>query len=181
MLDGCSIGRQLGQVRRQPGLSVRPNPWQDVGVMFARYYMETRFVLEEQSRLMPWSVDTNLTIQVNKNEFPMLFAIAMDYLLIQASSVPCEHVFSSAKETDTSKRNRMNLMLMEALQTLKFSLKKDWQSISFTEGWQTSKAEMMRQKATKGDLLKKLLVDRQPTTDILLKFWDDEHDLDGEN
>jgi len=72
-------------------------------------------------------------------------------------------------------------MLMEALQTLKFSLKKDQQCISFTEGWQTLKAEMMRQKATKGDLLKKLLVDRQPTTYILLKFWDDEHDSDGEN
>jgi len=47
MLDGCSVGRQLGQVQRQPGLNVRLNPWQDVGVMFARYYMETRFVLEE--------------------------------------------------------------------------------------------------------------------------------------
>jgi len=119
-------------------------------------------------------------IQVNKNEFPMLFAIAMDYLLIQASSVPCEHIFSSAKETDTSKHNQMNPMLMEALQTLKFLLKKDQQSISFTEGWQTSKAEMTRQKATKGDLLKKLLVDCQPTTNILLKFWDDEHNSDGE-
>jgi len=29
-----------------------PNPWQDVGVIFARYYMEIRFVLEEQSHLM---------------------------------------------------------------------------------------------------------------------------------
>jgi len=120
-------------------------------------------------------------IQVNKNEFPTLFAIAMDYLPIQALSVPCEHIFLSAKETDTLKRNRMNPMLMEALQTLKFSLKKDRQSISFTEGWQTLKAEMTRQKATKGDLLKKLLVDHQPTTDILLKFWDDEHNSDGEN
>jgi len=69
-------------------------------------------------------------IQVNKNEFPMLFAIAMDYLLIQASSVPCEHIFSSAKETDTSKHNQMNPMLMEALQTLKFLLKKDWQTVA---------------------------------------------------
>jgi len=120
-------------------------------------------------------------IQVNKNEFPTLFAIAMDYLPIQVSSVPCERVFSSVKETDTSKHNQMNLMLMEALQMLKFLLKKDWQSISFTEGWQTLKAEIMRQKATKGDLLKKLLVDHQPTTNILLKFWDDEHNSDGEN
>jgi hypothetical protein len=58
----------------------------------------------------------------------------MDYLPIQALSVPCEHVFSSAKETDTLKHNQIHPTLMKALQTLKFSLKKDWQSISFTDG-----------------------------------------------
>jgi hypothetical protein len=48
----------------------------------------------------------------------------MDYLPIQASSVPCERVFSSSAETDTKKRNRLKPELMEALQILKFSLKK---------------------------------------------------------
>jgi hypothetical protein len=48
----------------------------------------------------------------------------MDYLPIQASSVPCERVFSSSAETDTKKRNRIKPELMEALQILKFSLKK---------------------------------------------------------
>ena len=48
----------------------------------------------------------------------------MDYLPIQASTVPCERVFSSSAETDTKKRNRIKPELMEALQILKFSLKK---------------------------------------------------------
>ena len=48
----------------------------------------------------------------------------MDYLPIQASAVPCERVFSSSAETDTKKRNRINPELMEALQVLKFALKK---------------------------------------------------------
>jgi hypothetical protein len=48
----------------------------------------------------------------------------MDYLPIQASAVPCERVFSSSAETDTKKRNRIKPELMEALQILKFSLKK---------------------------------------------------------
>jgi hypothetical protein len=48
----------------------------------------------------------------------------MDYLPIQASAVPCERVFSSSAETDTKKRNRIRPELMEALQILKFALKK---------------------------------------------------------
>ena len=66
--------------------------------------------------------------------------MAMDYLPVQATSVPCEHVFSSAKETDTDKRNQMSPMLMEALQLLKFSLKKE--HLNFTAGWATSESAM---------------------------------------
>lgn len=49
--------------------------------------------------------------------------MALDYLPIQASSVPSERVFSSSAETDTKRRNRIKPELMEALQMLKFSLK----------------------------------------------------------
>ena len=66
--------------------------------------------------------------------------MAMDYLLIQATSVPCEHVFSSAKETDTAKRNQIDPVLMEALQLLKFLLKRE--RLNFVHGWSTSEAVM---------------------------------------
>lgn len=49
--------------------------------------------------------------------------MAMDVLPIQASSVPCERVFSSSKETITPRRNRISAELMESLQLLKFSVK----------------------------------------------------------
>lgn len=62
--------------------------------------------------------------------------MAMDYLPIQASAVPCERVFSSSAETDTKKRNRISPRLMEALQMLKFHLKKE--RLHFTRGWVTS-------------------------------------------
>lgn len=65
----------------------------------------------------------------------------MDYLPIQATSVPCERVFSSAKETDTAKRNRMSPVLMEALQLLKFLLKK--QRLDFISGWAVSEEDMV--------------------------------------
>ncbi|OJA20567.1 hypothetical protein AZE42_14066 [Rhizopogon vesiculosus] len=44
--------------------------------------------------------------EYNQSAFPTLFAMAMDYLPIQASAVPCERVFSSSAETDTKKQNR---------------------------------------------------------------------------
>jgi hypothetical protein len=82
----------------------------------------------------------SLPQQANRMEFPTLFSIAMDYLPIQATSVPCERVFSSAKDTDTVKRNRISPVLMEALQMLKYSLKKE--RLNFMDGWPTSEAVM---------------------------------------
>lgn len=64
----------------------------------------------------------------------------MDYLPVQATSVPCERVFSSAKETDTAKRNRISPVLMEALQLLKFLLKK--RRLDFMKGWAVPEADM---------------------------------------
>lgn len=69
--------------------------------------------------------------------------MAMDYLPIQASSVPCERVFSSSAETDTKKRNHIGPVLMEALQMLKFSLKKS--RLNFTEGWQMDYNSILHQ------------------------------------
>jgi hypothetical protein len=57
----------------------------------------------------------------------------MDIIPIQASSVPCERVFSSGKETMAPRRRRIVPQLMEMLQLLKFSYHKV-QPLNFTEG-----------------------------------------------
>jgi hypothetical protein len=117
--------------------------------------------------------------QINKVEFPTLFEIALDYIPLQASSVPCERIFLSEKETNTLKCNRIHPVLMEALQTLKFSLKKD--RFNFTSGWQTAWSEMTRAGniGTTKDLLVHLLTgDRQATTDTLLHALSDADDED---
>jgi hypothetical protein len=76
----------------------------------------------------------------------------MDYLPIQASSVPCERVFSSSAETDTKKRNRISPLLMEALQILKYDYKlRNRQLPSFVLS--TTDSEMIQVDAD-GDLLK---------------------------
>lgn len=66
----------------------------------------------------------------------------MDIIPIQGSAVPCERVFSSAKETITARRSRISSELMEALQVLKFSIRKG-QSLTFTAG--TSRFEELNE------------------------------------
>src|SRR5216684_8671785 len=120
------------------------------------------------------------TIQINKAEFPTLFGITLDYLPIQASSVPCEQVFLSTKETNTLEHNHIHPVLMEALQTLKFSLKKE--QFNFTGGWQTALSKMKGKgnAGTTKDLLAHLLTrDCQATTDTLLHVLSDSNDEDN--
>ena len=102
---------------------------------------------------------------------PTLFSMAMDYLLIQASSIPCEHVFSSSSETDTMRRKRISPLTMEALQMLKFHLKK--RHLSFTQGWVMSEKEMLDD-ADGTDLLAGLLKeDFHADFDKIMKFISD--------
>ena len=57
----------------------------------------------------------------------------LDVLPIQGTSVPSEQVFSSGKETDTLRRNRLGADSMEVLQMLKYSVRKG-RGLNFTEG-----------------------------------------------
>lgn len=57
----------------------------------------------------------------------------MDIIPIQASSVPCERVFSSGKQTMTPRRGRISAKLMESLQIMKFSIRKG-RGLNFTDG-----------------------------------------------
>ncbi|KAI6044471.1 hypothetical protein EDC04DRAFT_2519329, partial [Pisolithus marmoratus] len=52
-----------------------------------------------------------------------ILKIAMDYLPIQASTIPCRHVFSSSTDTHNQQCRHIGPTLMpEALQTPKFYL-----------------------------------------------------------
>lgn len=65
--------------------------------------------------------------------YPRIFRVAMDILPVQASSVACERVFSSGKETMTPRRNRISSDLMEELQIMKYAFKKG-ETLNFTKG-----------------------------------------------
>ena len=79
----------------------------------------------------------------------------MDILPIQASSVPCERVFSSSKETITARRNALSPKLVEALQLLKYS-NKQGKGISFIEGLEEAEELAELEKREEGQSVEEL-------------------------
>ena len=115
--------------------------------------------------------------QANETRFPTLFAIALDYLPIQASAVPCEQVFSSSGETDVKRRNRIHPMLMEALQMLKFSLKQT--RLNFMKGWMSKERDITETGVDdEPDLLATLSSGTSNSDRVVAAVCDDE---DGDN
>jgi hypothetical protein len=85
----------------------------------------------------------------------------MDYLPVQASSVPCERAFSSGAETDTPRRNRLSPLLMEALQMLKFAYRAE--PFDFTADLITPEADLTIE--SNRDLLAELISFQGQDTD----------------
>ena len=55
-------------------------------------------------------------MQLSESMLPTCYDMSLDYLPIQVSLVPSEHIFSSSAETDMKRHNHINPVLMEALQ-----------------------------------------------------------------
>jgi hypothetical protein len=117
--------------------------------------------------------------QLNESTLPTFFEIFLDFIPIQASAVPSERVFSSSAETDTKKRNRINPVLMEALQMLKFALKQS--RLDFTKGWITPESMLQEQEPELGkDLLGDLLgLNSEDVVDNIIQLFseDDTDDI----
>jgi hypothetical protein len=79
----------------------------------------------------------------------------MDILPIQASSVPCERVFSSSKETITARRNSLSPRLVEALQLIKYATKKG-RGVSFVQGLERGEETVELEEWEKGQSVEDL-------------------------
>jgi hypothetical protein len=91
-----------------------------------------------------------MMLQLHVEEFPNIFKIVINYLLIQASAVLCERVFSSLAETDTSRQNHIKLILMEVLQIIKYCKKKE--CINFMLDWTETMEKVKIDEKMKGDI-----------------------------
>lgn len=91
----------------------------------------------------------------------------MNYLPIQALSVPSERVFLSSSKTNTKRHNRILPDIMEALQILKFTLKKD--QLNFIKGWVTQE-NMLHEASKEGvDLFMQLLEWKEDVIDEIIE------------
>ncbi|KIK19412.1 hypothetical protein PISMIDRAFT_43550, partial [Pisolithus microcarpus 441] len=140
-LPVCQVGTQPVE----PAQATHPRPFQTLAARYglpsmelnqapqALSSVEQEFNAYVSAPLSPNGTDPLAFWEASKSLYPVVFTIALDYLPIQASSVPCECVFSSSSETDMKKHNCITPALMEALQMLKFGLKKE--RLDFTRGW----------------------------------------------
>jgi hypothetical protein len=81
--------------------------------------------------------DYNL-LQINGDLYPTLRRIAIDYLPCQASSVPCERLFSAGGEVATKRRSRLGDARFEKLVMMKSA----WHNnIGNIAAWNSAKVE----------------------------------------
>ena len=75
-----------------------------------------------------------------------MYRVVVDILPVQASSVACERVFSSSKETITMRRNCLSVELMEVLQFLKYTYRQD--RLDLMEGLISSEQDLLSAEPT---------------------------------
>jgi hypothetical protein len=76
--------------------------------------------------------------QTNSKIYPTLAKIALDVLPAQASSVPCERLFSAGKQVADDRRSRLGAERFEQLQMLKFAWKQE--QVNFA-AWNSGRVE----------------------------------------
>ncbi|KAJ8489040.1 hypothetical protein ONZ45_g13718 [Pleurotus djamor] len=104
----------------------------------------------------------------HRRAYPLIFKVAVDVMPMQASSVSCERVFSSAKETDTLRRSRLSSMTMEVLQFLKFTYRAERKGLSFTDHYIAREDELLSLDADPNDLHRFVAERRERDVEALL-------------
>ncbi|KAI6123898.1 hypothetical protein EV401DRAFT_2069113 [Pisolithus croceorrhizus] len=126
--------------------------------------IDQEFITYVTASISPPGTNPLSFCQLSCTTYPTIFHIMMDYLPIQASSVPCECIFSTTNKC----WNCISPILMEVLQMLKFFLKKE--HLDFSKGWAVSQKDMLVDE-DEDDLLA-AIVDKNTSEDLLAQVVD---------
>jgi hypothetical protein len=107
-------------------------------------------------------------LQLHAKIYPTLAKIALDVLPAQASSVPCERLFSGGKEIAVARRVQLGSERFEQLQVLKFAWRKD---LVDHAGWNSEQVEEFEM-----DEYKEMLM-----ADVDAGEWDTDTDMEADN
>ena len=81
---------------------------------------------------------SHVRFQDNGHRYPTLRRVALDFLPCQASSVPCERLFSGGGEIATKRRARLGADRFEELQMMKFTWRNN---IGDLAAWNSAQVE----------------------------------------
>ena len=79
-----------------------------------------------------------ILFQNNGKLYPTLHRIVLDYLPCQASSVPCERLFSAGGEVATKQRAQLGAAQFEELQMMKFAWRNNIRDLA---AWNSAQVE----------------------------------------
>jgi len=79
-------------------------------------------------------------LQSNGHRYPTLRWIAIDFLACQASSVPCERLFSGSGEIATKRRAQLGAQRFEELQIMKFAWRNNIWDLA---AWNSAEVEVV--------------------------------------
>jgi hypothetical protein len=82
----------------------------------------------------------DFSLQSKQTMYLLLWKIVLNILPAQASAVPCEHIFSSSKGTNTLHLSNLSPIIMEILQILKFIFQNN--HLSFIENLVSMEEEL---------------------------------------
>ncbi|GLB39419.1 hypothetical protein LshimejAT787_0605810 [Lyophyllum shimeji] len=89
------------------------------------YQAELRRYLNDVPAEVTKDTDVVVWWQDNHQKYPTLGRMALDILPAQASSIPCERLFSGSKQTADARRTKLGAKVFEELQIMKYAWRRD--------------------------------------------------------
>jgi hypothetical protein len=127
--DGDSIATEYDRLRRSRLLpDNQDNGWE---AELRQYLKDFAPDIRKDSDIVEWWQD-------HGHRYPTLRRVALDFLPCQASSVPCERLFSGGGEIATKRRARLGAQRFEELQMMKFAWRNN---IGDLAAWNSAQVE----------------------------------------